>query len=133
MLCLSMFLVAIINSSLYPALPSLSQQLHASIGLVIFAAASTLSVVCDTTSQLIAVRAVMGVGAGLIMASTLSILANVFQRLGARHRHRHQGGYRGHRRGDRPRARRRVARPFLVGFGVHRGCRDRGVDVRSIA
>jgi EmrB/QacA subfamily drug resistance transporter len=113
-LCLSMFLVVITNSSLYLALPSLSRQLHASqsdlqwivdayalvfgslllvcgslsdrfgrkgtlqIGLVIFAAASMLSVVCDTTAQLIAVRAVMGVGAALIMPSTLSILANVF-------------------------------------------------------
>ena len=48
------------------------------IGLVIFAAASMLSVVCETTTQLIAVRAVMGVGAALIMPSTLSILANVF-------------------------------------------------------
>jgi EmrB/QacA subfamily drug resistance transporter len=113
-LCLSMFLVVITNSSLYLALPSLSRQLHASqselqwivdayalvfgslllvcgslsdrfgrkgtlqIGLVIFAASSLLSVLCDTTSQLIAVRAVMGVGAALIMPSTLSILANVF-------------------------------------------------------
>ena len=48
------------------------------IGLVVFAVTSSLSIVCDTTAQLIAVRALMGVGAALIMPSTLSILANVF-------------------------------------------------------
>ena len=48
------------------------------VGLVVFAGASLLSVACTTTTQLIAVRALMGVGAALIMPSTLSILANVF-------------------------------------------------------
>ncbi len=49
------------------------------VGLVIFAAASALSSVMDTPEALIATRAIMGIGAALIMPSTLSLLQSVFQ------------------------------------------------------
>lgn len=47
-------------------------------GLVIFGAASGASALATSAGQLIALRAVMGVGAALIMPATLSILTNVF-------------------------------------------------------
>ena len=47
-------------------------------GLVIMGLASALSAVADDAAQLIATRAVMGVGAALVMPATLSILTNVF-------------------------------------------------------
>src|SRR2546429_2041322 len=47
-------------------------------GLAIFAVGSALSSFAGSPSQLIATRAVMGVGAALIMPSTLSILTDVF-------------------------------------------------------
>jgi EmrB/QacA subfamily drug resistance transporter len=47
-------------------------------GLVIFGLGSLLGVFADTSSLLIAARAIMGVGAAFVMPSTLSILANVF-------------------------------------------------------
>jgi MFS transporter, DHA2 family, multidrug resistance protein len=49
------------------------------IGIVVFAVGSTLSALSTTPSQLIATRALMGVGGALIMPSTLSILTNVFR------------------------------------------------------
>ncbi len=48
------------------------------LGLAIFAAGSLLSALSSTPRQLIAARAVMGVGGAFIMPSTLSILTNVF-------------------------------------------------------
>jgi EmrB/QacA subfamily drug resistance transporter len=48
------------------------------LGLVIFATASTACAFTDAPNALIACRALMGVGAALIMPSTLSLLANVF-------------------------------------------------------
>jgi EmrB/QacA subfamily drug resistance transporter len=47
-------------------------------GLAIFAVGSALSSFAGSPSQLIATRALMGVGAALIMPATLSILTNVF-------------------------------------------------------
>lgn len=47
-------------------------------GLVIFAVASALCAVMDTANALIAMRAVMGVGAALIMPATLSLLQSAF-------------------------------------------------------
>ena len=47
-------------------------------GLVIFAAGSGLSALAETSGMLIATRALMGVGAALIMPSTLSILTATF-------------------------------------------------------
>jgi EmrB/QacA subfamily drug resistance transporter len=49
-----------------------------SIGLVIMGSASALSALATDPAQLIATRALMGVGGALIMPSTLSILTNVF-------------------------------------------------------
>jgi len=57
------------------------------LGLLIFTVSSGLGALCTDTGQLIAARAVMGLGAALIFPSTLSILTNVFteraQRAGA--------------------------------------------------
>ncbi|WP_018347838.1 DHA2 family efflux MFS transporter permease subunit [Longispora albida] len=47
-------------------------------GLLIFGAASVWAALCTSPEQLIAARTVMGVGAALIMPSTLSILTNSF-------------------------------------------------------
>jgi EmrB/QacA subfamily drug resistance transporter len=48
------------------------------IGLVVFAAASGVGSLCSTPHQLIAARAVMGLGAAMIFPSTLSLISNVF-------------------------------------------------------
>src|SRR5216683_790903 len=47
-------------------------------GLLIFGGASTAAAFSHSAGQLIAFRAVMGIGAALIMPATLSILTNVF-------------------------------------------------------
>ncbi len=47
-------------------------------GVSIFGLASLGALIADSTGQVIAVRALMGVGAALIMPATLSIIANVF-------------------------------------------------------
>ena len=47
-------------------------------GLVIFGAASTAAAFAGGVNQLVGARAVMGVGAALIMPATLSIITNVF-------------------------------------------------------
>ena len=48
------------------------------VGLVAFAATSVLAGLVDSAGALIAVRALMGVGAALIFPATLAILTNVF-------------------------------------------------------
>jgi EmrB/QacA subfamily drug resistance transporter len=52
------------------------RALHA--GVSIFGLASLGALVADSSGEVIAVRAAMGVGAALIMPATLSIIANVF-------------------------------------------------------
>jgi EmrB/QacA subfamily drug resistance transporter len=47
-------------------------------GLIIFGAASGLAALAGSASQLIAARAVMGIGAAFVMPATLSVLAHVF-------------------------------------------------------
>jgi EmrB/QacA subfamily drug resistance transporter len=47
-------------------------------GVTIFGLASLGALIADSAGQVIAVRALMGVGAALIMPATLSIIANVF-------------------------------------------------------
>jgi EmrB/QacA subfamily drug resistance transporter len=49
-------------------------------GIALFGGASLAVLVVDSSGQLIAVRAVMGAGAALIMPATLSIISNVFPR-----------------------------------------------------
>src|SRR3954462_703378 len=49
-------------------------------GLAIFGGASLLALVVQSSGELIAVRALMGAGAALIMPATLSIITNVFPR-----------------------------------------------------
>jgi EmrB/QacA subfamily drug resistance transporter len=48
------------------------------IGLLIFGGASAISAIAGSADQIIATRAVMGLGAALVMPATLSILTNVF-------------------------------------------------------
>jgi EmrB/QacA subfamily drug resistance transporter len=47
-------------------------------GLITFAAASLAAAFTHTTAELIAARAVMGIGAAFIMPATLSVISNVF-------------------------------------------------------
>ena len=49
------------------------------VGLLFFGGASLLAAYVDTARQLIAVRALMGIGAAMIMPATLSILVDVFR------------------------------------------------------
>ena len=48
------------------------------VGLLIFGGASTVAAFAGSVNALVAARAVMGIGAALIMPATLSILTNVF-------------------------------------------------------
>ena len=48
-------------------------------GILIFAGASLLAALSHTTGQLIAARALMGLGAALVFPATLAILVNVFR------------------------------------------------------
>jgi EmrB/QacA subfamily drug resistance transporter len=54
------------------------RKLALNVGLLIFGVASTAAAFADSSGQVIALRAVMGIGAALIMPATLSILTNVF-------------------------------------------------------
>ena len=54
------------------------RKLALQAGVSIFGLASLGALVADSADQVIAVRALMGVGAALIMPATLSIIANVF-------------------------------------------------------
>src|SRR6058998_2395814 len=55
-------------------------------GLVVFGAASFAGGLTDDPGQLIATRAVMGVGSAMVFPSTLSLLSNVFTERGERAR-----------------------------------------------
>jgi EmrB/QacA subfamily drug resistance transporter len=54
------------------------RKLALQAGVTIFGLASLGALIADTSGQVIAIRALMGVGAALIMPATLSIIANVF-------------------------------------------------------
>ncbi|MEY2476347.1 MAG: hypothetical protein QOG87_1662, partial [Actinomycetota bacterium] len=54
------------------------RRLALNSGLIIFGVASGLAALSHSSAQLIAVRAMMGLGAALVMPSTLSVLAHVF-------------------------------------------------------
>jgi EmrB/QacA subfamily drug resistance transporter len=113
-LCLSLLIVFVGNSSLNVAIPTLSRQLDATtsqlqwvvaiyslvfagllfstgaigdrfgrkgalqIGLLVFLVGCGVAARSTSMDQLIACRALMGVGAAFIMPSTLSIIVNVF-------------------------------------------------------
>src|SRR3954465_1794171 len=47
-------------------------------GITIFGLASLSAMIADSSAEVILIRALMGVGAALIMPATLSIIANVF-------------------------------------------------------
>ena len=113
-LCLSLVMIVVANTSLYVALPTLVKDLHAgssglqwivdayslvfagllltagsigdrygrkhalNTGLIIFGAASAVAAYSGSTALLIGARAIMGMGAALVMPATLSVLAHVF-------------------------------------------------------
>ena len=54
------------------------------LGLAVFASGSLAGALVSTTPELIAARAVMGLGAALMFPSTLSLLVNVFTERGER-------------------------------------------------
>ena len=56
----------------------LGRKLALQSGIAIFGLASFGALVADTAGEVILIRALMGVGAALIMPATLSIIANVF-------------------------------------------------------
>ena len=56
------------------------RKLALQAGLAIFGSASLAVLLVDSSTELIAVRAAMGVGGALIMPATLSIISNVFPR-----------------------------------------------------
>jgi EmrB/QacA subfamily drug resistance transporter len=56
----------------------LGRKLALQAGVTIFGLASLGALIADSAGEVIAVRALMGVGAALIMPATLSIIANVF-------------------------------------------------------
>jgi EmrB/QacA subfamily drug resistance transporter len=56
------------------------RKLALQVGLALFGGASIAVLAVESAGQLIAVRAVMGLGAALIMPATLSIISNVFPR-----------------------------------------------------
>jgi EmrB/QacA subfamily drug resistance transporter len=55
------------------------RKLALNAGLALFGLASVAAAIADTPSMLIAARAAMGVGGALMMPSTLSIIANIFE------------------------------------------------------
>ena len=98
------------------------------LGLVLFALGSMASATADTAEQLIFTRAFMGIGAALIMPSTLSILINVFHDPKERGRAiADLGRVLRSRRRHRPDGRRVPARALLVARGVL-GQHSRGGD-----
>jgi EmrB/QacA subfamily drug resistance transporter len=56
----------------------LGRKLALQAGITVFGLASLGALVADTSGEVILIRALMGVGAALIMPATLSIIANVF-------------------------------------------------------
>src|SRR5918992_4184347 len=56
----------------------LGRKLVLQSGIALFGLASLGAIVAESAGQVIAVRALMGVGAAMIMPATLSIIANVF-------------------------------------------------------
>jgi EmrB/QacA subfamily drug resistance transporter len=54
------------------------RRLALNSGLIVFGTASGLAALANSSGQLIAARAVMGIGAALVMPATLSVLAHVF-------------------------------------------------------
>src|SRR5829696_5336373 len=56
----------------------LGRKLALQSGITIFGVASLGALIADSSGEVIVIRALMGVGAALIMPATLSIIANVF-------------------------------------------------------
>src|SRR5437660_2809949 len=89
-------------------------------GLAVFGTASLAGGFTTTPAQLIAARAVMGLGAAMTFPATLSLIANVFTQRKERARHRVVGRDRGrgHRHG--PDRRGLAAGALLLGGHLHR-------------
>src|SRR6476619_1651565 len=92
MMCLSLVLVVMSVSGLVTAIPTMQEQLHASAFEIqwildayaivfagsLFAAVAVVGGLASTAGQVIAGRAVMGIGAAFVMPATLSIITTIF-------------------------------------------------------
>src|SRR6058998_260988 len=105
-LLLAAFLINLETTIVNVALPTLVRELHATdsqlqwvvdaynlvfaasvlAGLAVFGVASLAGGLTDDPGQLIATRAVMGIGSAMVFPSTLSLLSNVFTERGERAR-----------------------------------------------
>jgi len=86
-LCMPLFILAIDNTVLNLALPSISRDLGSSAsqlqwilaGLFLFGAGSLAAALSTSTNMLIVSRAFLGIGGAMIIPSTLSILIDIFR------------------------------------------------------
>ena len=71
------------------------------MGVVLFAIASVGCALASSFAMLVAMRALQGVGAAMLMPNSLALLGASLHRAGARAGHRHLGGGRRRRQRDR--------------------------------
>ncbi len=86
--------------------------------LVLFGASSAACAYAGGTGELIAARAVLGIGAAAIFPLSLSVIPVLFAPAGAAEGDRADGVGHLHQLPDRPDRRRVPARQLLVGFGL---------------
>ena len=101
-------------------------------GIALFGLSSLAVLFVETSTQLIVVRALMGVGGAMIMPATLSIITNIFPRRGARQGDRRVGRHGRDRRRPRPALRWPAARVLRLVLGLphQRARRARGLRGR---
>ena len=95
----------------------LGRRLIFTIGLAVFTLSSLACGLSSSAPELIAARAVQGVGAALMMPATLSIISATFHAARARHGDRDLGRRLGDGARDRPAARRRSSPSTSPGTG----------------
>ena len=98
------------------------RKLGLQAGTAIFGLASLCVLFVGSAGQLIGVRAVMGLGAALIMPATLSIISNIFPREERGEGDRHLVRHRGPRHRARPARGRPAARVVLLAGDLPRQC-----------
>ena len=88
------------------------------LGVAVFTAMSAACAAAQDTGQLIAARALQGIGAALLVPGSLALLGANFPEDRARPRDRHLVGVQRHHRRDRAGGRRLPGRPLLVALGL---------------